>query len=169
LLDSAVVKLFESALNGHDNISGLVCLSLVESALTISEDALLHVATFVVTLIQNEFCALQLLFVVALGLHPHEVTASNLGSFGSRASLLEAVFAIDVVNCFVLIVGENVMSFADLGKSQGIDLTVGWVTTRVISGHEGLELRVDLFLGGTARQFQNLVVVFDSDLVGHFN
>lgn len=83
--------------------------------------------------------------------------------------MLEAVFAIDVVNCFVLIVGENVVSFADLGKSQGIDLTVGWVTTRVISGHEGLELRVDLFLGGTARQFQNLVVVFDSDLVGHFN
>ena len=77
LLDSTVVELFKSALNGYDDINGLVRFSLVESTLAIGKDALLHIASLVVTVLKDEICALQILFIVALWLHSHEVTASD--------------------------------------------------------------------------------------------
>ena len=98
LLDRATVEFFESAFECDNDIGRLCWLRRIQAAKTVSEDALLHITTGNVTVLQEEVSILQLLLKVALSVHPHEVSTSDSFAFWSNAALLESIFTIDVVD-----------------------------------------------------------------------
>ena len=98
LLDRATVEFFESAIECDNDIGRLPWLRCIQTAKTVSKDALLHITTGNVAILQEEVSILELLLEVALSVHPHEVSSSDSFAFWSNAALLESVFTIDVVD-----------------------------------------------------------------------
>ena len=98
LLDRATVEFFEGAFECDNDIGRLPWLRCIQTAKTVSKDALLHITTGNVAILQEEVSILQLLLKVALSIHPHEVSTSDSFAFWSNAALLESIFTIDVVD-----------------------------------------------------------------------
>ena len=154
LLDRATVEFFESAIECDNDIGRLPWLRCIQTAKTVSKDALLHITTGNVAILQEEVSILELLLEVALSVHSHEVSSSDSFAFWSNAALLESVFTIDVVDRLIfdykkletvkmcaikrmklvrLTIGENIVSFTNLTEPQLISGHIGRITEWVIS------------------------------------
>ena len=77
LLNRAIVKLFERALSGNDDITSSTSFLLIQASKAISKDALLCIRAINCSIFPNEVCALQPLLVVILWACLQKVTASN--------------------------------------------------------------------------------------------
>ena len=97
-LNRATVEFFESAIECDNDIGRLPWLRCIQTAKTVSKDALLHITTGNIAVLQEEVSILELLLEVALSVHPHEVSTSDSFAFWSNAALLQSVFTIYVID-----------------------------------------------------------------------